>query len=141
MRLNNYHNRKLEWSVATYTLAFGLFLMLPQRSMSASFLDLKGYMSEPFWGLLYGMIGLLHLIALHINGRAAWTPFVRVIAAAISSQVFLATSVSIAAVNPFSTGAFTYVFLAMGFCGPCILSASRDVGRELKIREARNARH
>lgn len=132
--LTNWPTRKLEWSIAVYTIMFGLWLMLPMTAMSpGSFRRVLGVMSEGWWGLSYAAAGVWHVTALHINGRAAWTPFARLCALVINSQVFLAMAIHLAKTNPFGTGAFTYGFIAIGFCGPAIAAAAYDCGKEYKI--------
>ncbi|MFH5773615.1 hypothetical protein ACHFJ0_05135 [Paracoccus sp. NGMCC 1.201697] len=129
-----YGRRKLEWLIAIYTVYFGIGLMLPPVSMAPrSFYGALALMSEQSWGAAYFAVGLLHAVALHVNGRAAWTPFARLGALFLNAQVFLAMTIGIAAVNPFSTGVLTYGFLAAGFCGAAIASAAHDCGREIKI--------
>ena len=130
----NYSARRLEWSIAMYTLAFGIFLMLPGGSMvSPGFSLTLDLLNEQQWGMVYLVVGVVHSIALHINGRAAWTPFARLIVMILNSQAFLAMALSVWSVSPWSTGGFTYGFVAIGFCGPAIVSAAYDCGRELRI--------
>lgn len=130
----HYASRKLEWSLALYTVTFGIILMMPMESMAT-----KGYskalqwMSEPEWGLIYTVVGFAHLFALHVNGRAAWTPFARIAALFLNSQVFLALAFGFAYLNPYSTAVITYGFLGIGFCGVAIHAAALDVGREISI--------
>lgn len=134
-----FRSRKLEWFLALYTLCFGLWLLLPACSMGESFASALAYMSETQWGQVYAVIGALHLIALHVNGRGAWTPFARLLAVLINSQVFLAIALNLIPYNPWSTGVFTYGFLSLGFCGVCIISAAADCGHEIKIWTTRHA--
>lgn len=138
----NFPQRRLEWLLALYTVLFGFWLALPPQSMSTtSFRAALFVMSEFHWGVLYCCVGIIHNTALHINGRAAWTPFIRVAAVMLNMQVFLAMSLSLAKVNIWSTGTFTYGFIALGLCGTALFAAAHDCGRELKIwRERKNAK-
>lgn len=130
----NYASRKLEWLIALYTVGFGAFLMLPWISMSPrSFRGALAVMGEFSWGGTYLGVGVIHAIALHINGRSAWTPFARAGALFLNANVFLAMTLGIAEVSPVSTGVFTYGFLCFGFCGAAIASAAHDCGRETRI--------
>lgn len=130
----HYPQRRLEWLLALYTVWFGGMLCLPVPSMNPdSFIGALSYMSETSWGVAYVMVGLLHNVALHINGRAAWTPFARLAALALNANVFLAMALSLMPVNPVDTGVLTYGFIAIGFCGAAIWSAAQDCGREVKI--------
>lgn len=136
-----YSTRKLEWLLAIYTLYFGTMISLPPHSMSAaSFKSALLIMPEWAWGLIYIVVGVLHNLALHVNGRAAWTPFARLAALFLNSQVFLGLALGIAQVNPWSTGVFTYGFFAFGFCGAAFYTAGLDCGREVKIWRAQHGR-
>lgn len=135
----SYSTRKLEWLMAIYTLYFGLAISLPPQSMTSSSFDSAiSIMPEWGWGAAYVMVGVGHNIALHINGRAPWTPFARLFALFLNSQVFLALALGIAQSIPWGTGVFTYGFFAVGFCGAAIYTAAQDCGRELKIWQARH---
>lgn len=134
-----FSERRLEWALAIYTLFFGLFLILPPASMNTrSFTAALSFMPEWKWGLLYAAVGVLHNAALHVNGRAAWTPFARLGALFLNSQAFLGLALGIARANPWSTGVFTYAFFGIGFCGAAIYTAALDCGREIKIWQARH---
>ena len=134
-------DRKLEWALAFYTLFFGIMLCLPVPSMtSIGFTVALELMPEWAWGAIYVAVGIVHNLALHVNGRAAWTPFARVAALLLNSQVFFALALKIAEVSPWSTGVFTYGFFAFGFCGVAIFTAAYDCGREIKIWRKRDGR-
>ncbi len=137
----HYAQRRLEWLLALYTVWFGGMLCLPPLSMSsASFEGALSLMSETSWGVTYVVVGLIHNVALHVNGRAAWTPFARLCALTLNANVFLAMCLSLIPVNPVGTGVLTYGFVAVGFCGAAIWGAAQDCGRELKIwRRSKNA--
>lgn len=129
----HFEGRKLEWFLSIYTLVFGILVALPPVSMASnSFTGTLFLMSETTWGLCYAFAGALHMYALHINGRAFWTPLVRALALAVNSQVFLALSLSLTPANAWGTGVITYAAL---FCA-CLLAlwaAAKDCGDELKI--------
>lgn len=134
----HYAGRRLEWLLAFYTVFFGAALMMPAASMStATFTGALFMLPEWGWGLLYVVVGLMHISALHINGRAAWTPFARFVALFLNSQVFLALALSLAPSNPWGTGVLTYGFISVGFCGAAIYAAGQDCGREIKTWKAR----
>lgn len=137
-----YRERKLEYGISFYTLFFGIFLILPPFSMSTpNFTVVLESLPERHWSILMMFIGALHVYALHINGRGAWTPFVRFGVLFINSQIFTSITLAIASVNPWSTGVFTYGFLVIGFCGMALYAAGIDCGREVKLwQERRNAR-
>lgn len=134
----HYPTRKLEWCIAMYTIGFGLWLMLPTEAMNtASFRGVLSMMSEGAWGRTYTLIGLAHVFALHVNGRSAVTPFLRLSVLLANSGMFQAMFWAVLAANPWGTAVFTYGFFAIGFCGPAIATAGTECGKELKILRAR----
>lgn len=134
-------SRKLEWMISVYTIYFGVLLIIPGDSMGGpNFVKPLQWLPEEQWGFMYTAVGILHAVALHINGRAAWTPFVRAIMLLINSQVFLWLSAGLAQTNPMGTGPHTYGFLAIGFCGVALWSACIDCGREIKTWQCRKKR-
>lgn len=137
----HYERRKLEWCIVTYTILFGASLLLPWQSMSsAAFVGVLALATEPMWGVIYLSAGLIHSCALHINGRAAWTPFARLAALILNSQVFLAMALGLAESNPIGTGVINYSLIACIFCGAAVVSAAADCGNELKIWRRNGAR-
>lgn len=135
----HYTNRKLEWLLAIYTLGFGLFLLMPEASMNSRGFDSSlALMPETGWGITYTIVGALHNLALHVNGRGAWTPFGRLAALTLNSQVFLTLTLGILDSNPWSSGVYTYAFFSLGFCGAAIYTAALDCGREIKVWRSRH---
>lgn len=136
----HFSKRKLEWVLALYTFCFGLWLLLPPISFNpSSFSNALYYADEGTWGMIYTIVGVVHLLALHVNGRKAWTPFGRLIAVTLNSQVFLAITIGVWPSNHWGSPVFTYGFLGLVFCGACIVSAAIDCGHEYAIWSARNA--
>ena len=132
-------DRKLEWTLSFYTLWFGLCVSLPPQSMNApSFEGALALAPEWTWGLIYSFVGIVHISSLHVNGRGRWTPFARLFALFLNSQVFLALTLGLAQQNPWGTGVITYSFVAFGFCGPAIWSAALDCGNEIAIWRGKN---
>lgn len=140
-RFTKYAARKLEYGISFYTALFGAFLLAPPTSMnSPNFTLVLNTLPEWQWAMLMLVTGVIHTYALHINGRAAWTPFARLGVLFINSQIFISIALAIARHSPFSSGVFTYGFLGIGFCGMALYAAGVDCGREVKIwRERRNA--
>lgn len=129
-----YRERRLEYAIALYTLGFGLFILIPGTAMRVIYFgEALHFAPEWAWGIGLSAIGALHAYALHINGRAAWTPFARFVVLFFNMQIFTALAIAVAHRSPLSTGVFTYGFLAGGFCGMAIYSAGVDCGREAKI--------
>lgn len=140
--LTNYNKRKLEWSLAIYTLWFGGMLMLPPNSMATpAYASVLQHMDETTWGIVYTCVGAAHCTALHINGRAWWTPLVRLAALATNCFVFLGLCMGFAHFDPFSTATLTYGFIGVWFCGAALLTAAEDCGREIAIWRQRHGRN
>lgn len=132
--LTNYANRKLEWFIAIYTVGFGAWLLFPANSMNVvTFGRPLSWLPEPYWGMLYFLIGVFHAVSLQVNGRAPWTPFARSLSLIANSQILLALAGGSALVYPWGTGVYTYAALALGACGPALFSATVDCGREISI--------
>ncbi|MFS4437862.1 hypothetical protein ACMA5I_06590 [Paracoccaceae bacterium GXU_MW_L88] len=130
----HYPRRKLEWAIALYTVYFGAALLLPRTSMASyEFGSVLHILPEALWGCVYIAVGLIHNVALHVNGRGCWTPFARLAALSLNSQVFLALSLASAHSNAVSMSAITYFGVTIFFCGPAIWAAAGDCGREIAI--------
>lgn len=135
----HYRVRRLEWSLSFYTVFFGTILMLPHVSMATpGYSPVLALLGERDWGMVYAITGLCHMMALHVNGRGAWTPFARLGALLVNSQVLLAMSLAFAQGNLLGTGTITYGGLAVIFCGPAIWSAALDCGNEIAIWRGRD---
>lgn len=135
----HYRVRRLEWSLSIYTVVFGAILMLPHTSMATTgYSPVLSVLGEGGWGAIYVAVGVCHMMALHVNGRGAWTPFARLAALFINSQVLLAMSLAFAHGNILGTATITYGSLAVIFCGPAIWSAALDCGNEIAIWRGKN---
>lgn len=135
----NFTNRKLEWALAIYSLLFGVMIALPPVSFSSE--NARGVLSimnETRWGLLYAAAGMAHAVALHVNGRAAWTPFLRISVIFLNSQIFLAMALAFASANVWGTAVLTYGSMCFVFCLIAGHAAALDCGREWKIWNERN---
>ncbi|AXC50082.1 hypothetical protein DRW48_10590 [Paracoccus suum] len=131
--------RKLEFGLAFYTLGLGLWLARPGLSFSGSagFSGVTSIMREDYWAALFICVGSLHAYALHINGRAAWTPFARLVALFVNGLVLFNLAFGFWLYTPLSSGVYTYGFMAFGFCGMAIYAAAKDCGREIAIWRSR----
>lgn len=129
----HFDGRRLEYVTATHMVGFGVFLLLPARSMSGSagLQAAAGMLHEAEWGLLFLTLGLVNLWALHVNGRAAWTPFARLAATGMAMAAYVAMSAGFVTAAPWSPGTYNLLSLAFLFCGNSFLAASRDAGREI----------
>lgn len=134
----NFQRRRLEWLIAIYTFMFGAMLMIPGASfISQTWRGTLEMMPEHSWAILYLATGIMHNIALHVDGRAAWTPFARLIVLFINSQVFLSIALTIAQYHIMAANVFIHSFMGIAFCGVAIAAAAEDCGREIKIAQER----
>lgn len=131
--------RKLEWWLAMATFGFGVWLMAPWVSFATvGYIGVAALLGEFAWGCLYLCVGAGHCYALHVNGRAWWTPFLRVATLFTNSQVFLAFAIAFYGQNPASTAVYIYSACVVACCF-AIIPAFEDCGKEIKIMRGRNA--
>lgn len=132
----HFKERRLEFITAVYTVATGAFLALPVTSMNTSVgvAHATEFMAERVWAGVFVALGLASLWALHVNGRAAWTPHARLATSGLSMLAFAALASAFLAAQPQSLGVCAYALSAFLFCGNCVLSAARDVGQEISRR-------
>ena len=96
---------------------------------AAAFGFLRAMAPETGWSWIFLCIGFLHCIALAINGRAWWTPFVRLLTVALNTAGYALFAFGIFKADPLSTGVYTY---SAGLCSAgliCFFGASRDAVR------------
>lgn len=139
-----YQKRKMEWFLAIYTAVYGLALFAPHESMKhPGYTSVIDMMSELHWACLFTVTGVLHMAALHVNGRAAWTPFARLIVLFVNAQVLTAFAVAFIPLGVFSTAVVNYSLLALLGCYPAMWFAAKDCGAELAIMQAcsRHGKH
>lgn len=127
--IRKHKDRRLEWWLAATTFGFGLWVVDPARSMDGRAYDvLRTWLSEADWGLLFILTGALHLVALGINGRAWWTPFVRSGVTAANAMIYAAFATGFALSDKSSTAVWIYSALCVAAL-VCIYGAVRDVVR------------
>ena len=130
----SFGSRKLEWLTAVHMAVTGLFLLAPPVTLRGSAgLDALGAMlPEAMWGLTFLALGAANAYALHINGVAAWTPYVRLAASTLAMVLFARMAATFIATAPWSLGTLNLLSLAFLFCGNGVLAAARDAGREYR---------
>lgn len=139
--LPNYHNRRLEWALAVYLLYLGAALALPVSSMqSRTYSAALERASEGMWSAVFAGEGLVLYLALQINGRAAWTPFLRATSLFVASQTFYWFAMDLAKAQPLGLTFATYMYVSLGFCGVAFSTAAFDCGGEIKIWRSRHAK-
>lgn len=125
----HYKDRRLEWSLAAGTFGFGVWLADGARSMdSEAYLVLRSWLYESDWAILFILTGALHMVALGINGRAWWTPFVRSTVTAINALVYASFATGFWMIDTSSTAVFMYSWASTQAL-ICVYGAVKDVYR------------
>lgn len=125
--IRHHKDRRLEWWLAAMTFGFGIWLADGAYSMdSAAYNILRTWMVESDWAILFVVTGAMHLIALGINGRAWWTPFVRVFVTAGNSLVYISFAAGFWSIDSQSTAVWIYSSLCVAAL-ICIYGAVKDV--------------
>lgn len=131
-----FQRRRLEIFFAAQTTLFGMWLMLPFVSMAGpSFAMVLTLAPERDWGLLFFFNGCSHALALLVNGRRWWSPFVRWFAAMVTMLAYAALSVCFAQIVPTSTAVANYGLFVIG-AGMCMFTAWQDARLAMRLRNA-----
>ena len=81
--------RRLDWALALFTCVWGIWVALPGRAMDgAAYRDHAAMLPEWQWGMLMAASGVLHMVALRVNGGAGWTPYFRAAVGYWGASVF-----------------------------------------------------
>lgn len=127
----------LEYRAAVFTMLWGLWLIFGnETSLDAtafsylkSTVDSVAFHSIPTHislGIAAFSVGALYIIAIAINGQAIlWTPITRLLCAGFNVALFATVAYSIAKVDFWSPGAFTYFAISCGFLSLFIANISR----------------
>lgn len=76
-----YQIRQAEIFAALGCIIMGLWVIAPWSSMATPAYDSLLMMASEFsWGLIFLLNGVIHALALYINGSRWWTPFFRIFA-------------------------------------------------------------
>jgi hypothetical protein len=132
--------RRLEWLIALMTTYLGGFTLLPFKSFAeAYFVGPMSWATEMLWGIGYLVIGIFHCVALRIDVKAWWTPFLRAAMLFLNAQLYFAAGLALAMQNPWSVGAQVHFFLSFGFCGVAFRTAMADCATEWVMMSATRA--
>lgn len=133
-----YRRRHAELFVALGAAAIGYWLIRPEISMATpSYADLLETAAESTWGAVFLVNGLIHALALQINGHRWWTPFIRLFACAYSAALYGAFIVGFWVIVPDSTAIPTYTVLGFGMAASCTWQAFIDCRTAMRLRHAR----
>lgn len=120
-------DRALEWHVAAFTAFFGIWIGAPDTSFGAPHLQAAiNLMPEGIWATLFAGIGILHLVALGINGSAWWTPIARAAAAAINLFFFAVLAAEIWEVDHGAAAVAVYFGMVVSSLVTVLFKALRD---------------
>ena len=134
-----FETRRLEVYLAGTTAVFGVWLMMPFESMGSTAFELIRHAApEWLWGLVFMFNGLSHMMALAINGRRWWSPFMRWFAALTSALVYAGFCAGFVFQQWSTTAVPIYSSLSVG-CFICLWFAWRDARLSLEVR--RHASH
>lgn len=126
----------MEWWLATNTFLFGVFVSMPAESMdSAAFDDLKRFLFEASWAQFFIVTGVVHLVALGINGRRWWTPILRSTVTALNTTVYIIFGVGIFLADSWSTGVYVYVVMIGSAAAICFYRATKDATQAIEARK------
>jgi len=122
-------DRRLEWSLAAGTFGFGIWLADGGRAMdSDAYIVLRSWLMESDWAILFIITGAMHLVALGINGRAWWTPFVRATVTAANALIYASFATGFWLMDANSTAVFMYSWACIQAL-ICVYGAMKDVAR------------
>lgn len=136
-----YSTRSLEAHLSVIDVVFGLLVMLPywntlEQPIYAPLLQLVP--SETFWGGILLARGLVHLVALRINGHAWWTPFMRAFASTFSGLLFAVFAIVLTWATPFVPGLiFTLAVVSTVAHLYCCRRSGRDAGIAWDLKRSR----
>lgn len=134
-----FKDRIFEWWLASNTMGFGGFIGLPGASMdSAAYNQLLRWMPEPGWSVFFFLTGLAHLVALAINGRAWWTPYVRALTTAANFAVYVFYGIGFLMIDPLSTAVWSYSAMIASAAMVCFYRATIDAAAVWEVKRGAN---
>lgn len=106
--------RATEWMLASMKLSFGFILLLPYPIFNQPMLSGLARMGfQHTWGWIAFAAGLVHLIALYVNGTRRKSPHVRAFCSGIGSVFWLCVCKGMFAPGIPSTGWAIYPWLVI----------------------------
>lgn len=130
---NHFRTRCMEWFTAILMFQFGwiLYSSTPVFQNQPSFRYMENWMSEETWGLTCMALGLIHLIALSVNGTFTgfkYSPHIRAVSSFIACYMWFQIMLAIFLSGLGGTGLGTYRLVLLFEFGNFIF-ACMDVGR------------
>lgn len=122
-----YQVRHAEIFSALGCTAIGLWILLPHNSMNTTTYDeLLAMASESTWGGLFLLNGMIHALALYINGYKWYTPFFRLAANVMACALYAAFVVGFFKANPATTAVPAYTVFGILMAASCAYRAYID---------------
>lgn len=121
-------DRPLEWFLAGFSLYWGVATHLAVSAQAYVPCDgpLKPF-EESAWANLAGFLGLLHMVALLVNGSMGWTPMARLIVTAANAGFFAWVAALLVPMDLGETG-MMYAYVTVGYLW-CAYVAGQDAAR------------
>ena len=126
---NRRKDRPLEWFLAGLSVVWGSTVYLthdPETLMRAGLP--AGHQGSSREASLCALLGVLHMVALLVNGTASWTPLGRLIVTAMNAGFFAWVAVMAFQAPAVGPVALIYAYVALGF-GWCGWVAGEDVAK------------
>ena len=122
-------DRPLEWFLGGMSVMWGSSVYISSDTASLLRAGLPSDQPEAARiASLCALLGVVHMIALLVNGTAAWTPVVRLMVTAVNAGFFAWVAGMALQVPPVGPAALMYAYVAIGF-GWCGFVAGQDVAR------------
>jgi len=117
-----------EGLLVLYLLWIGANILIHDNAMATMAYDgLLRIAPENSWGVWMIEVAIAHMLAMIINGSKWWTPFVRVVTAALIAIFTAAIAVEFGEINAGSTATANYVFVSLG-AWAAMMAAAWDCG-------------
>lgn len=122
-------DRPLEWFLAGLSGLWGgaVYITTDTESLMRAGLPID-QPAATVVASLCALLGLVHMIALLVNGTVSWTPILRLIVTALNAGFFAWVSGMAMEVPPVGPAALVYAYVAIGFSW-CGYVAGEDVAR------------
>lgn len=106
--------RQIDWLMAGWSTYLGCWYLMPWVSMPSPVYDgVTDVMPETCWGVVFLAGGLLHLLALSINGGRGWTPGLRIAVNGLMAVVYVQYLLAFQHAAPGTTAVAIYSLLAV----------------------------
>jgi hypothetical protein len=95
---------------------------------SPAYVQLLIWAAEAAWAMAFAITGTMHSVALGINGRAWWTPFVRIGVTSLNAILYACFAFGFWVVDDSSTAVLMYSW-ASAQAVACVFGATKDAYR------------